>query len=154
MESRVTDGGPKESNVYKTKNATATSWQKERLKWRTDAFLIRTWQRETQILRIPQLPGRFHIPNHSWDRNVSARASPCPHSSQLGTRASPLFPFPALAGQGPSRTPRSPPRAGPTCQNRSQAVGCQPRAVTFSQNHESRGAEERAGDSLNWPFRA
>lgn len=33
--------GPKESSVYKTRNATALSGQKERLKWRTEAFLIR-----------------------------------------------------------------------------------------------------------------
>lgn len=33
---------------------------------------------------------------------------PARHSSQLGTRPSPLFPFPALAGQGPSRPPQEP----------------------------------------------
>ena len=64
--------GPKESSVYKTRNATATSWQKERLKWRTDAFLIR------------------------YDANLTFTLSgrPPPTQTAAGSQAEPRRPWP------------------------------------------------------------
>lgn len=123
------------------------------------SLFCRTLQRNADSLNSTA-PGDFisqTIGAHS-DRNVSARVSPCLAQFAAQRHPTPCFPFSALAGQAawpgsPPPSPHTPQEPiGPTCQKQGQAVGCHPRAVTCSQDPESREAEEQAGDRLDCPF--
>lgn len=93
------------------------------------------------------------------DRMCPRGRRPARRSSQLAAWRPPLAPLPhprpGLLGRLARSLPPPgalPTPAGPTCQNRGQAVGCQPRAVISNQNRKSQGAEDLAGDRLVWPF--